>query len=79
MRSTWERLVFKKTAMRALEIFFFFMALASRQVTASLMAYACASAKVFSLFEKSSILDPRFSLRIVLYERTRKGTSSSAP
>jgi hypothetical protein len=29
MRSTWERLVFSKTAMRALEIFFFFRGLAS--------------------------------------------------
>ena len=62
MRSTWERLVFSKTAMRALEIFFFFIALASCQATTSLMATACASSKIFSFFKKSSMLDPRFFL-----------------
>ena len=62
MRSTWERLVFSKTAMRALEIFFFFIAFASCQATTSLMATACASSKIFSFFKKSSMLDPIFLL-----------------
>src|SRR5208337_3219717 len=48
--------------MRALEIFFFFMAFASCQATTSLMACACASSKMFSFFKKSSMLDPIFFL-----------------
>src|ERR1022692_1266679 len=66
MRSTCERLVFSKTAMRAVEIFFFVMAFASCQATTSLMACACASAKMFSFVRKSSTLDPRFFLLMVL-------------
>src|SRR2546422_7148092 len=62
MRSTWERLVLSNAAMRALEIFFFFMALASCQATTSLIA--CASSKMFSFFRKSSTLDPRCFLLI---------------
>ena len=65
MRSTWERLVFSKSARRALEIFFFFMALASCQATTSLTACACASSKMFSFYMKSSMLDPKFFLLIV--------------
>src|SRR6184192_409508 len=64
MRSTWERLVLSNAAMRALEIFFFFMALASCQATTSLIACACASSKMFSFFRKSSTLDPRCFLLI---------------
>jgi len=43
-----------------LGFFFFFAALASRQATTFLMACARASSKMFSVFKKSSMLDPRF-------------------
>src|SRR6266851_764017 len=57
-RSTWVRLVLSSMAIRALDMFFFFMASASCHATTSLIASACASSKIPSCLRKSSMLEP---------------------
>ena len=58
IRSTCDRLVFSKTAIRALEIFFFFMAAANWDAASCFMGRASTFPKMFSFFKKSATCDP---------------------
>jgi len=78
MRSTCDRLVFSKTAMRALEIFRFFMATANCEATTSLTERARTFPEMFSLFKKSATLDRTLFLRILIVILARRSWRGNA-
>jgi hypothetical protein len=65
IRSTCDRLVFSNAAMRALEIFLFFMAAANCEATTSFTGRA----RACSLPSKAATLDPTLFLRISMYHK----------